>query len=288
MMSGATPNPLRDMSSEEIHELVARSYAQALADSQGSCGAPSCCEPPAATAVKVAGYDDELKRHADAGKSSFGCGNPLAFAEVSPGETVLDLGSGAGLDLLIAAERVGPEGMVIGVDMTDEMIEAARANAQKAGYDQVQVRKGVIEALPVEDASVDWVISNCVVNLSPEKERVFAEIHRVLKPGGRFSISDIVAEDLSAMVRNFAAAYEACIAGAISEGAYVAGLRDAGLSDVQASERFVYEPEHLRGLVGADLERSGATPEERDAVIAELNRVAGSVASVRLSGRKPA
>lgn len=287
-MSEATTNPLRDMSSEEIRALVARSYAEALTASQGSCSAPSCCEPPAATAAKVAGYDDELTRHAEAGQSSFGCGNPLAFADVKPGETVLDLGSGAGLDLLIAAERVGPAGKVIGVDMTDEMIEAARANARKAGYEQVEVRKGVIESLPVDDGSVDWVISNCVVNLSPEKERVFAEIQRVLKPGGRFSISDIVAKELSPMVRDFAAAYQACIAGAISEEAYVAGLSDAGLEQVGASERFVYETEHLRGLVGADLERAGGgTREEFDAVIAELERVAGSVASVRLSGRKP-
>ena len=284
-MSDAT-RPMNDLSHEEIRDQVAKSYAKALTDSQGCC-APACCEPPAATAAKVAGYGEELEQHAEAGKSSFGCGNPLAFAEVQEGQTVLDLGSGAGLDLLIAADKVGATGRVIGVDMTDEMIDAARANAAKAGHAQVEVRKGVIEALPVESASVDWVISNCVVNLSPEKDRVFAEISRVLKPGGRFSVSDIVAEDLPQSVRDFAAAYHACIAGAISEADYIDGLRTAGLEDVSGSERFEYEIEHLRGLVGADIDRAGATSDELDAVIAELERVAGSVASVRFSGRKP-
>ncbi|MDJ0976413.1 MAG: arsenite methyltransferase [Planctomycetota bacterium] len=285
-MSDAT-RPMNDLSHEEIRDQVAKSYAKALTDSQGCC-TPACCEPPAATAAKVAGYGDELAQHTEAGQSSFGCGNPLAFAEVQEGETVLDLGSGAGLDLLIAADKVGETGRVIGVDMTDEMIEAARANAAKAGHGQVEVRKGVIEALPVDDASVDWVISNCVVNLSPEKERVFAEIFRVLKPGGRFSVSDIVAEQLPESVRDFAAAYHACIAGAISETDYVEGLRAAGLEEVSSSERFEYEIEHLRGLVGADLDRAGASKEELDAVVAELEKVAGTVASVRLSGRKPA
>lgn len=291
-MTEQTQNPMGQMASDEIREQVSRAYAKALADSQattadGGCCPPACCEPPAGVAAKVAGYDKELEQHADASKSSFGCGNPLAFADVKPGETVLDLGSGAGFDLMIAAERVGPQGKVIGVDMTDEMIEAARANAAKAGYAQIELRKGVIEKLPVDDASVDWVISNCVVNLSPEKELVFAEIARVLRPGGRFSISDIVAEDLPQNVKDFAAAYHACIAGAVSEEEYMNGLRAAGLEDAASSERFEYEIEHLRGLVGSDLEMVDAQAGALDEIMAELEKLPGRVASVRISGRKP-
>lgn len=285
-------NPMGQMTSDQIREQVSEAYAKALAQAEAAnkedrCCAPACCEPPAGVAAKLAGYEEELEQHAAAGKSSFGCGNPLAFAGVKPGETVLDLGSGAGFDLMIAAEKVGPEGKVIGVDMTDEMLEAARNNAAKAGYAQIELRKGVIEKLPVEDGSVDWVISNCVVNLSPEKDKVFAEISRVLRPGGRFSISDIVVETLPQSVRDFAAAYHACIAGAISEQEYLAGLRAAGLEDTQATERFVYELEHLRGLVGTDLELQDAEPAALDQIMAELEKLPGSVASVRISGRKP-
>ena len=133
--------------------------------------------------------------------------------------------------------------------MTDAMIEAARANAERAGFDQVEVRKGLIEELPLDADEADWVISNCVINLSPEKERVFAEVHRVLKPGGRFSISDIVVEELPEALRSHAAAYAACVAGAIPEAQYVAGLRAAGLLDVEVSERLVYSAVEIRGIV---------------------------------------
>ncbi len=182
--------------------------------------------------------------------SSFGCGNPLAFSEVKSGETVLDLGSGAGLDLIIAARKVGPSGRVIGVDMTDAMLEAARANIAAAGFSNIELRRGIIEALPVADASVDWVISNCVINLSPEKDKVFAEIARVLRPGGRVQVSDIVAENLPQALRENAALVSACVGGAISEADYCAGLRAAGLVDVEVPERLVYEASQLEDMVG--------------------------------------
>jgi arsenite methyltransferase len=273
------------MNNEALRESVSKAYAEALRKSkQGSGG---CCgEPraPAGVAAKLADYGAALAAHEDAAVSSFGCGNPLAFADVAPGETVLDLGSGAGFDLLIAAERVGPDGLVIGVDMTDEMLDAARENVAKAGVTNVELRKGLIEELPVETGSVDWVISNCVINLSPEKDRVFAEIARVLAPGGRFSISDIVAESLPSAIRDHPAAYAACIAGAISEADYVAGLRAAGLDEIEVDERLVYTADQLRGLVASDLANLDLDPESLAAASTEIE---GNIWSARIRGRRP-
>ena len=199
-----------------IHDSVARAYTDAVAGRGGCCAT------------------GESK-----GVPSFGCGDPLALADVRPGQTVLDLGSGAGHDLLLAADAVGPTGRVIGVDMTDAMLEAARRHC--AGRPNIELRKGFIESLPVDDASVDWVISNCVINLSPGKERVYREIRRVLKPDGRFSISDIVGRNLPASLKADQAAWNACVAGAIPEEEYVAGLRSAGLIDVEVADRRPYE-----------------------------------------------
>ncbi len=284
-------------SSDEIRSQVADAYTAALTKSRqgtgGCCGDPApaettgCCsdQHPAGIAAQTAGYGEELKAHEETAASSFGCGNPLAFAGVESGQTVVDLGSGAGFDLLIAAEKVGAEGKVIGVDMTDAMIEAARDNAARAGFDQVEVRKGLIEQLPVADGEADWVISNCVINLSPEKDRVFAEIQRTLAPGGRFAISDIVVEELPAEIRQHAAAYAACVAGAIREDEYVAGLEAAGLEQVEVSERIVYNAEQIRGIVGSDLESFGLSPEILDAGLESLE---GKVWSARFGGKKPA
>jgi len=165
--------------SADIRNSVSAAYTEALARSRANTG--GCCgAKPGTTTATLAGYEAEREAYVEAAQSSFGCGNPLAFAGVEPGQTVLDLGSGAGLDLLLAAERVDPQGRVIGVDMTDEMLEAAAENATRAGHRNVELRKGYIEELPVDDASGDHVISNCVLNLSPGKPRVFAEIARVL------------------------------------------------------------------------------------------------------------
>ncbi len=274
-------------SHDEIRSQVADAYTAALTKSrtkQDGCG---CCgeTPPAGIAAETAGYGEELKTHEDTAASSFGCGNPLAFAGVESGQTVVDLGSGAGFDLLIAADKVGPDGRVIGVDMTDAMIASARENAARAGFDQIEVRKGLIEELPVADGEADWVISNCVINLSPEKERVFAEVSRVLNPGGRFSISDIVVEELPDEIRSHAAAYAACVAGAIREDEYVAGLEAAGLEDVEVSERIVYTAEQIRGIVGSDLESFGLSP---DALAGGLEALEGKVWSARFRGGKSA
>ncbi len=282
---------IQEKSSTEVHEDVSRAYARAIEKTEGTgcCGGTSCCEPAgvAATAAEAEqhGYGDELAAvPAAAAGSSFGCGNPLAFAGVRDGDTVLDLGSGAGLDLLIAAQKVGPGGRVIGIDMTDAMIEAARRNIAEAGAANVEVRKGLIEELPVDDDSVDWVISNCVINLSPDKERVFREIHRVLSPGGRFSISDIVVESLPQWLRQHQAAYAACISGAISEDAYRQGLESAGLEEVEVSERLVYDAAQLRGIVASDLDNLGLPSETIERGIGE---VVGKVWSAKLTGRKP-
>ena len=166
--------------------------------------------------------------------ASLGCGNPTAVAELREGETVLDLGSGGGIDVLLSARRVGPTGRAIGVDMTDEMLSLARRNAAEAGAANVEFRKGTIEALPLDDASVDVVISNCVINLASDKQAVFAEIARVLKPGGRVGVSDVVADDLlTPAQRAERGSYVGCIAGALSFREMRDGLRSVGLSDVE-------------------------------------------------------
>lgn len=266
------------MKTNSTHELVKDSYADMLKGAQESS---TCCT--SSPAARLAGYE-EAEQHGEAAGASFGCGNPLAFAGVQPGDTVLDLGSGAGLDLLIAAEKTGASGRVIGIDMTDEMIEAARANAARAGCDNIEVRRGLIEDLPVEDASVDWVISNCVINLAPEKAPVFGEIARVLKPGGQFSISDIVVDTLPDWIRESAAAWSACVAGAISEQDYLAGLRAAGLEDVKVVDRMVYDAGQLRAILSEDIPGL-----DLDMSLIEdlLQEHAGAVWSAKFTGHKP-
>ncbi|MDA3947592.1 MAG: methyltransferase domain-containing protein [Spirochaeta sp.] len=182
-------------------------------------------------------------------ESSFGCGDPVAFSGLREGQTVLDLGSGAGLDLVLAAAKVGPSGKVIGVDLSDAMIERARSNARAAGWENIELRRGAIEARPVESASVDWVISNCVINLSPEKDQVFREIYRVLHPGGRVLVSDIVAENLPFWVRRSGLLTVACVAGAIPESDYLAGMAAAGLTAPAIRGRMHYSARQMVEVV---------------------------------------
>jgi SAM-dependent methyltransferase len=266
------------MKTTTTHDMVKESYKDMLKGAQDN---QSCCS--SSPAAKLAGYED-AQRHGDAASASFGCGDPLAFAGVQRGDSVLDLGSGAGLDLLIAAEKTGPSGEVIGVDMTDDMVEAARKNASRAGYGNIDVRRGLIEDLPVDSGSVDWVISNCAINLAPDKPKVFSEISRVMKPGARFSISDIVVEDLPEWIRESAAAWSVCVAGAISEQAYMEGLRSAGLEEVQVTERLVYEACQLRAILCEDIPGLDL---DADIIDSLLEEHAGSVWSAKFSGRKP-
>ena len=182
---------------------------------------------------ETVGYSkEELDSLPEGANLGLGCGNPLAFSSIREGDTVVDLGSGGGIDCFLAAKQVGDTGNVIGIDMTPEMLERARANAEKGGYTNVEFRLGEIEALPVADATVDLVISNCVINLSPEKDRVFREIFRVLKPGGQFFVSDIVLKKpLPEVVRQSVAAYAGCVAGALLKEDYLQTITDAGFSE---------------------------------------------------------
>lgn len=286
----------------DIKKAVKQRYAQAIETPASSCCGPaptqpvqigsSCCGPAVTdtmkgSLVKTAGYgEEELGRlPADAVQNSFGCGNPLAFAGVEAGQVVLDIGSGAGIDCLIAAEKVGPTGRVIGLDMTPEMIERARKNVQEAGVRNVEFRLGDAEKMPVDDASVDWVISNCVINLSPDKPAVFREIARILKPGGRISISDIVAEDLPAPIRESRDAWTGCLAGAISEAEYIRGLETAGLRGVRASSRLVYDAGQLQGLFGDSA--CGPAPGTCGDASTLAQAAAGKIWSAKFEGVKP-
>ena len=225
---------------ESTREAVRARYAAAARVAAGEEQA-SCCGPQAAviTDEQRQEFGASLYAAEERGElpdtavlASLGCGNPTAVAELHAGETVLDLGSGGGIDVLLSARRVGPTGFAYGVDMTDEMLELARANAIRAGAANVEFLKGRIEDVPLPDASIDVVISNCVINLSVDKPAVLAEMHRVLAPGGRIGISDVVAEDaLTAADRAERGSFVGCVAGALSRGEYLEGLRAAGFTD---------------------------------------------------------
>ncbi len=181
--------------------------------------------------------------------SSFGCGNPLATSSVKEGDVVLDLGCGTGLDLLLAAEKVGVEGSVIGIDMNEDMLKKAQENVDKSGFGNIELRKGMIESLPIDSESIDWVISNCVINLSPDKEKAFTEIARVLKPNGQMLVSDIVSENMPWWVKRSGILVAACAGGAISEKHYLQELKNAGLTDCSVVSRQYYEPSQLASAV---------------------------------------
>ena len=233
-------------SAEELREEVRKRYAEsarAVAAGGGcGCGSGSCCDGGQPAAFGEALYTAEQRGELPevATLASLGCGNPTAVAELREGEVVLDLGSGGGIDVILSAKRVGPTGLAYGLDMTEEMLALARENASGAGVSNVIFLKGVIEAVPLPADSVDVVISNCVVNLSVDKPAVLAELARVLKPGGRVGISDVVAEDrLAPDERAERGSYVGCIAGALSKSEYEAGLEAAGFEDV--SVEFTHE-----------------------------------------------
>ncbi len=248
---------------EEIKEAVLQRYRAAAR--QAAATAPCCSGEPAAPAASTccadepAGFGAAAYTGLAAGEvpdaarlASLGCGNPTTVAGLRPGQRVLDLGSGGGLDVLLAARQVGPDGFVYGLDMTDEMLELARANQQQAGVANVEFIKGDIEAIPLPDASVDVVISNCVINLSADKPAVFREAHRVLAPGGQFTISDIVAvRPLSEEERADLAAWAGCLAGAITAREYVAGLEAAGFTGVEVIPTHPAGPAAVSAVVRA-------------------------------------
>jgi arsenite methyltransferase len=222
------------MAELEIREAVRARYAAAAGNGRG-CD----CGPADSEAVFGADLYDAGSQ-ADAGQAlelSLGCGNPTAIAELNKGETVLDLGSGAGGDVLISARRVGPTGKAYGLDMTDEMLAAARENARQAGLDNVEFLKGYIEQIPLPDNTVDVVISNCVINLSGDKQQVLSEAARVLKPGGRFAVSDVIAdEDMDEATKRDMAQWTGCIAGALTEREFTEALKSAGFEQIEITE----------------------------------------------------
>jgi arsenite methyltransferase len=244
-MSGETGENMREQVRARYAEAARAVLAPERGGTAGCCGPAeqSCCGTGSAALDSAgflgvplygAGETDGLPEHAV--QASLGCGNPLAVADLREGERVLDLGSGGGIDVLLSARRVGPSGFAYGVDMTEEMLELARANAAKAGAVNVDFREGEIEALPLPDGAVDVVISNCVINLSTDKPAVLAEMFRVLVPGGRIGISDVVAADhLSPADRAAAGSYVGCIAGALTQAEYLGGLAAVGFTDASVT-----------------------------------------------------
>ncbi len=224
----------------EIKEQVRARYADIASAGSSCCGSSS---PEVVPLVDYGELGAEIPEEADLG---LGCGTPTQFASLRPGETVLDLGSGAGIDVFLAANAVGPTGRAIGVDMTPEMIERARENAKKGGYENVEFRLGELENMPIEDNSIDVILSNCVINLTPDKMRVFEEMRRVLKPGGRFSISDIVTfGDPPEAIRADMELWAGCVAGAIDRDDYLSMLREAGFRNVRVEKETRYDANML-------------------------------------------
>jgi arsenite methyltransferase len=245
-------------------------------DQAGCCGPAACGDPITShlySDAEVTGLP------ADAVAASLGCGNPTALVALEAGQTVLDLGSGGGIDVLLSANRVGPTGKVYGLDMTDEMLALARENQRKAGATNVEFLKGTIEAIPLPDNSVDVIISNCVINLSSDKDGVLREAFRVLKPGGRFAVSDVVVRgDVPSDIRRSVELWVGCIAGALQESEYISKLRAAGFADVEVEPWRVYNVEDARAFLtenGIDVD--GIAP-----------NVDGKFASAFVRARKPA
>ena len=276
------------MKKEEIKQKVRDGYAQ-VAKNQSSCCAPqnACCCGGASVTKEISkgiGYtDQDLSSVPEGANLGLGCGNPVALASLKEGEVVLDLGSGGGFDCFLAANRVGKKGRVIGVDMTWEMIEKARENARNNGYDNVEFRIGEIENLPVPDNYVDIIISNCVINLSPDKEQVFREAFRVLKPGGRLMVSDIVLlEELPEAVQHSVSAYIGCLAGAALKEKYLEAISKAGFVDIKVTDETSFGSEYAANdpTVQAILDSENVS---RD----DMVKVGKAVRSIKVSAVKP-
>jgi arsenite methyltransferase len=239
------------MADTSVQDAVREKYGAIArsAGAQGCCGPAACgCGDPITSDLYSAAETRDLP--AEAVAVSLGCGNPTALLQLEPGQTVLDLGSGGGIDVLLSARRVGPTGKVYGLDMTDDMLTLARANQEKAGATNVEFLKGTIEAIPLPDASVDVIISNCVINLSTDKDAVLREAFRVLRPGGRFAVSDMVVRgDVPPDVRRSMELWVGCIAGALDDTEYVSKLRAAGFAEVEVDPWRVYRIEDARAFL---------------------------------------
>lgn len=275
------------MKSEEIKKAVKAGYAKVALLNVSCCGTgSSCCgsAKPAEDISRKVGYGDEdLKSAPDGANLGLGCGNPVALASLEEGETVLDLGSGAGFDCFLAASKVGSKGRVIGVDMTREMIEKARRNAREGNFANVEFRFGEIEALPVSESDVDVVISNCVINLSPDKNKVFQEAFRVLRPDGRLMVADMVLlKALPEAVQKSVAAYVGCIAGASMKKDYLAAIEAAGFEAIQVLGEDIYPIEWTVADPVAQEVREGL-----DLSAEEAADLAASVVSIKVLARKP-
>ena len=247
------------MSTQSVKEIVQEKYGEAARRVTSGAGT-SCCGPSACCGTDVDPITSDLYDEAqksglpqEAVLASLGCGNPTALAALNPGETVLDLGSGGGIDVLLSARRVGPTGKAYGLDMTDDMLALARENQQKAGVQNVEFLKGEIENIPLPDNSVDVIISNCVINLSSDKDRVLREAFRVLKPGGRFAVSDVVVRgDIPDEIRKHMLLWVGCIAGALKDSDYIAKLAKAGFDHIDIEPTRVYSIEDARSFLSAE------------------------------------
>jgi arsenite methyltransferase len=271
------------MSDESIKDRVKEKYGQAALRVIAS-GAMSCCGSASSRSgcdpvtSNLYGQDQTAALPEQAVAASLGCGNPTALAELTPGETVLDLGSGGGIDVLLSARRVGPAGKAYGLDMTDEMLALARENQRKAGVDNVEFLKGEIEAIPLPADSVNVIISNCVINLSADKDRVFAEAFRVLKPGGRLAVSDVVVRgEVPTAIRRSVELWIGCIAGALEEGDYRARLAKAGFDGIEVEPTRIYRTEDAREF----LDREGI---DADTIAPSVD---GKFMSAFIRARKP-
>ena len=250
-----TPTTPGHVSDDELREAVRAKYGEAALrarDGATSCCGSSCCETADPITSNLYTDAEGAEVPAEALAASLGCGNPTALAELRPGEAVLDLGSGGGIDVLLSARRVGPTGKAYGLDMTDEMLELARENQRKAGLTNVEFLKGQIEQIPLPDSSVDVIISNCVINLSADKDKVIREAFRVLKPGGRLAVSDVVVRgEVPPQIRRSVELWIGCVAGALDEQDYRAKLADAGFEHIDLETTRVYRAEDARGAIEA-------------------------------------
>ena len=268
------------MKQEKVHKVVRERYGKIAKTNPEPCGCG--CSSSSSTSQQIGYSKDELASVPAGADLNLGCGNPVALASLKEGETVIDLGSGGGLDCFLAAKKVGSKGKVIGVDMTAEMLERARANLKKSNYKNVEFRLGEIENLPIADNTADIIISNCVINLSPDKQRVFKEAYRVLKPKGRLMISDMVLlKDLPEKVKTSVLAYVGCVAGADLKDEYLGKIKQAGFGQVD-----VVAEDHLPEMMLEEPDVK-AFVEEQKLTKKEIADISDAVVSIKVSAIKP-